>query len=111
MIPGIAVVGEDAIGVERPEPLQVDQVGVETVGLGDVGHGVLHRVAGEQHALLGHPHDSGVVAVDVDVDQLEAKAADVEAQALIEGQGRQDQRVDPGRALERSRFDRAPVRA
>ena len=82
---------------------------IEAAGLGDVGDGVLHRVAGEQHVLLGHPHHGGVVAVDVDVDQLEAKAAHVEAHAVVEGQGGEDQRIDPGRAAQRSRLDRAPA--
>ena len=79
------MVGEDAVGVEVGEALEIDEVGVEADRLGDEGDGVLHRVAGEQHALFGHPHHGGVVAVDVDVDDLEAKAAHVEAHAVVEG--------------------------
>ena len=97
MMSRVAVVGQDAVGGERGEPLEVDEVRVEAVGLGDVGDGVLHRVAGEQHALLGQPHHRGVVAVDVDVDELEAEAADVEAHAVLEGQGGEDERVDARR--------------
>ena len=54
---GIAVVGKDAIGVERPQPLEIDEVGVEALRLVDVGDGVLHRVAAEQQPLLGQPDD------------------------------------------------------
>jgi hypothetical protein len=45
-----AVVGQDAIGIQVPEALEVGEVVVEAVGLGEIGDRVLQRVAGEQGA-------------------------------------------------------------
>jgi hypothetical protein len=44
----VAVVREDAIGVELPEPVEVVQVGLEVLRLVHVGDRVLHRVAAEE---------------------------------------------------------------
>jgi hypothetical protein len=90
------VVGQDAIGIQVPEALEVGQVAVEAVGLGEIGDRVLQRVAGEQQALARQPDHGGVVAVDVDVDELEAPAPDLEGRTLIERAGGEDERVDPG---------------
>jgi hypothetical protein len=57
------VVGQDAIGIELPQALEVDQMAVEPVGLGEEGDGVLQRVAGQQQALVGEPDDRGIVAM------------------------------------------------
>ena len=60
-------------------------MGVEALGLIDVGDRVLHRVPAEEEALLGEPDDRRVVAVDVDLDQLDLGAAEVEALGAGEG--------------------------
>jgi hypothetical protein len=89
--------GQDPVGIQGGQLVEAGEVAVEAVGLGDVGDGVLERVAREEDALFGQPQHRRVIAVDVEVDELDAPRPTSRRQALVEGQGGEDERVDPGR--------------
>ena len=105
---GVAVVGQDAIGVQVPEALEVGQVAFEAVGLGDVGDGVLQRVAGEQQAVA--PAARSAPRRRCGCRRGSARAAGGRRRGSCGRSnvaGGQDERVDPGRAREGARLDRA----
>ncbi len=106
---GVAVVGEDPRRLEREQAIEVAQMGGEALWFVDVGDRVLDGVAGQQEPGPRVPDDGRVVAVDVDLDQLQARLADREVQPSLERPGRHHQRRDRRWALQLAGFDRAAL--
>src|SRR4029079_311229 len=95
----IAVAGQDAGRIEPPKPFEIVEMRLEVLWFIDIGDRVLHRVAAEEKPALGQPDHRRVVTVNVNLDQLDAEAANVELVPLSEDPSRQDQWIDSRRSL------------
>src|SRR5271165_5237800 len=102
----VAMIGEDPIWSELPEPGEVGQMRVKALRLIDVGDRVLHCVSAEEQPPLRQPDHCRVVAVDVGVDQLEPYSSDGHPQTVGEDRGREQERIDWRWSFELTALDR-----